>query len=182
MSIFIGVEGGALFVNKSICWNVTDLWSIKIEAIEHTKVKMSGKGRKPDRRMIAQRYKGIRQIEAILAKSESAKKGLCTGLKKGCRDGIWNWGSASDMFKVGRDMAWVTAAAPCPTLHCQLAWPGHATDTVKARFYARSVGRSGRAARPRDEYSKRTRPTRLSMPAITSFWKAKTYKPQMLQS
>jgi len=69
--------------------------------------------------MNAQGYRGIRRIEAIVANSESAKKGLCTGLKNGCRDGIW------------RDIA---AASPCPIMCGQFAWSGHATDLVRARL------------------------------------------------
>ncbi len=101
--------------------------------------------------MIAQGYEGIRQIEAILAKSESAKKGLCTGLKKGCRDGIEDCESASDIFKVGR----YGVGGSCSALS-KYAWPARVARPrngySKAWFFALSIGQSGRAARPRDGY------------------------------
>ena len=90
---------------------------------------MSEKGGKPDRIMIAEGYKGIRQWKPFLSNRSQRKRGYCTELKKGCRDGIGNCGSASDMFRVRRDMAWVTAATPIQLVH---AGPGPATRTVNA--------------------------------------------------
>ncbi len=90
-----------------------------------------------------------RRIEANFANSESAKKGPCTGLKKGCRDGIW------------RDMAWVAGAVPCPIMCGQFAWSGHATDVVRARLmHGPRRGQATQRIRQRDGYSKRCQCTR----------------------
>jgi len=64
----------------------------------------------------------------------SQRKEVTQVLKKGRRDGnVGNYRSASDILKGGRAVAWVAAAAPYPTMHGQVARPGHATDTVRRR-------------------------------------------------
>ena len=69
-------------------------------------------------------------------------------------------------------------------MHGPRPWPGHATDTVKARFECTcplhdQVARPGNAM---DIVSAANAPvpTELNMPAVISFWKEKTYKRETL--